>query len=235
MIRIGNPEFTNGEVRSHAQSVVWLPYSSLDIYEYALRFLKENKSPETLDVGKSSRQKHKEFLRHSKTYHTIDINDFGDYPSIVADLCDPQLKKKLKNRYDLIICSSILEHVYQPFQASENLLALLKPNGLIIGNVPFMFPRHCPEDLQYQDFWRFTPEAIGYLFREASYKYCVPTRGRVASAAIVLTTSYKYVFEKNFPKVSRGLSNLRSRGRHSYQTSSIDFLISKRPLIDLNS
>ena len=55
-----------------------------------------------------------------KTLHTLDLNDFGDYPSIVFDICS-ELDLELQEKYDKIICLAILEHVYNPFKAVENL------------------------------------------------------------------------------------------------------------------
>ena len=47
---------------------------------------------------------------------TLNVNDFGDYPDIIFDICD-KIDNSLIKKYDKIICLAILEHVYNPFQA----------------------------------------------------------------------------------------------------------------------
>ena len=49
----------------------------------------------------------------------ININDFGNYPDIVCDICDDNLEE-LYSKYDKIICIAVLEHVYNPFNAVKN-------------------------------------------------------------------------------------------------------------------
>ena len=69
----------------------------------------------------------------------LDLNKFQDYPDFQLDLSDPSLeieKTELNRKYDEIICLAVLEHVYNPFIALDN-LKMLKNNGVIYGYVPF--------------------------------------------------------------------------------------------------
>ena len=101
----------------------------------------------------------------SKTLDTLDINDFGEYPDIVFDLCD-KLDESLKEKYNKIICIAILEHVYNPFEAVQNLKSMLKPNGIIYGYVQYLYFYHAPKDLKFQDYFRFSKDALAYLFKD---------------------------------------------------------------------
>ena len=234
MIRIGNPTKSNQNIRQSVTKVNWMSSGSLNLKAVSLTKL-GSKNCAVLDIGKSSREDSDGIASLASIYHTLDINEFGDYPDILADLCDPDLKDKLKFRYELIICNSILEHVYDPKTATDNLLNLLSDDGVIIGSVPFLFPRHCPDDLHYQDFYRFTPEALGYLFREADFVYACPTRGRLGTSLLMLSFSYKYLFEERFPRAALRINHLLNKGRHSFQTSTIEFCISKKKLANLHS
>ena len=69
----------------------------------------------------------------SKNITTLDVNEFEDYPDIMFDLCD-ELPESFYNKYDKIVCIAILEHVYNPFKAIDNLKKMLKEQGTIFGS-----------------------------------------------------------------------------------------------------
>ena len=71
-----------------------------------------------------------------KSIETIDVNDYGNYPDIIFDLCSDDANE-LQNRYDKIICIAVLEHVYDPFKAINNLKTMLKDGGVLYGMVLF--------------------------------------------------------------------------------------------------
>lgn len=87
----------------------------------------------------------------------------GENVDVVVDLTAPlkQIKGALGGRtFDTIFCVSVLEHIPDVFSACRNIEQLLRPGGTIYISVPFVFRYHgYPGDL-----WRFTPEAILYLF-----------------------------------------------------------------------
>ena len=77
-----------------------------------------------LDVGQSSRD-HSALFKPQQLI-TIDVNQNSSSPvDIVDDICAPT--RLVDNSYDGIVCLSVLEHVYDPFSAAQNLHALLKP------------------------------------------------------------------------------------------------------------
>ena len=102
-----------------------------DFRERIVKFIDVN--DEVLDIGKSSRNYFNKI--NCKRIITLDMNQFEDYPDIVFDLCD-NLNDDLVEKFDKIICIAILEHVYNPFKAVENLKKILKPGGVIYGYVP---------------------------------------------------------------------------------------------------
>ena len=101
----------------------------------------------------------------SEKITTIDVNDFGDYPDIIYDICsDPD--ENLVEKFDKIICLAVLEHVYDPFAAVKNIRKMLKENGVLYGYVPYLFYYHAPRSLKYQDYFRFSKDALSYLFKD---------------------------------------------------------------------
>jgi SAM-dependent methyltransferase len=232
MITIGNPENLNDSLRIRVENHLHESSLKFDQSSYLEKIVK--KESRILDIGKSSRQLSTLLQKTSQVYETLDLNSFGDYPDIRADICNIQLSQDLNRRYDIIVCNSILEHCYDPITACKNLGNLLSDQGIIIGSVPFLFPRHCPNDLQYQDYFRFTPDSIAILFSEFDYTYTFSHRGRLTTALLVSSLSYKYFFEARFRTLSRHLNKLLKNGRHSRQTASFDFLISRYELRNFN-
>ena len=180
-----------------------------------------------LDCGKSLRNFFEAAQSKSKEILTTDINIFMDYPDIRADVCDKNKFTNYRNSFDVVVCFSLIEHTYNPFLACENLFEVCKPGGYIYGSAPFLFPRHSPNNLSYQDFFRFTRDAYAVLFPEAKSIVLYPLRGRFATALNVLTLRYRFSFEKNFPKFSKKVSQLLSRGNNVLQASGYAFIISK--------
>tara|TARA_A100001015_G_scaffold230320_1_gene260572 strand:- start:5549 stop:6112 length:564 start_codon:yes stop_codon:yes gene_type:complete len=133
---------------------------------------------EVLDIGKAMRNKHEKII--SKSLETLDVNDYGNYPDIVCDICSDVTP--LENKYDKIICIAILEHVYDPFKAVSNLRMMLKNGGRIFGMVPYLYHYHAPLDLKFQDYFRFSKDALAYLFKDFSEVELYPIRGRISSS-----------------------------------------------------
>ncbi len=180
-----------------------------------------------LDCGKSLRDSFESATLRYQEVKTIDINSFADYPDYLADICDFQQMKRFESSFDAIACFSLLEHCYNPFTACENLYSALKPNGVLVGSAPFLFPRHSPENLEYQDYFRFTRDAYAVLFPASKQIELFPLRGRIATSLNVLSTRYRFNFESLFPRLSSRVNSLSSSGRQALQTSGYGFIISK--------
>jgi len=90
--------------------------------------------------------------------HSLDIAPHWN-PTYVRDICDPLCVVDVPE-HDLILCTEVLEHVNQPFQAVKNLQLLVKPGGWIFGSTPMYVPVHAP----FPDNWRFTAMGLMTLF-----------------------------------------------------------------------
>ncbi len=190
--------------------------------DFRLRILQDiNQNDNILDVGKSMRNFFEKINCNSIT--TLDVNQFEDYPDIVFDLCD-QLPKDMEGRYDKIICLAVLEHVYNPFEAVENIRKMLKKNGIIYGYVPYLYKYHAPENLKFQDYFRFSKDALSYLFKNFSDVEIYPVRGRISAPInILIPNKIKNFFEKL--RINLLLDKLSSKKINAIQCSGYNFII----------
>ncbi len=65
--------------------------------------------------------------------------------------------------FDLVICTQVLEHCMNPWQAAREIRRILRPGGYLIASAPHVWFYH-PHPT---DHWRFTQEGLVHLCREA--------------------------------------------------------------------
>ena len=179
-----------------------------------------------LDIGKSMRDKFD--LISCKEKKTLDINIFDNYPDYQFDLSENYdlSKTDLNNKFDLIICLAVLEHVYNPFQAIQNLKTMIKPNGVLFGYVPFLYHYHAPKDLEFQDYFRFTKDSISYLLKDFKDVKLYPVRGRLSSSMHILFGS---IWKKSFEKIylNQLIDRFCSNKKNYSQCSGFNFIAYK--------
>ena len=81
-----------------------------------------------------------------------------DYPEF--DLCAPLGQHE---RFDVVICEQVLEHVLDPAAAAANLRDLCVPGGRVIVSTPFLIRVHELPAYGMPDLWRFTPRGLRVL------------------------------------------------------------------------
>ncbi len=114
----------------------------------------------------------KELLSEKKVaYRVLDYVDTY-HPDIVGDIQSLPLPDASE---EAIICLSVLEHVENPFKAAAELHRVLKPGGMCLISVPFLFYYHA-EKGYYGDYWRFTEDSLRLLFKPFSKFEICPVR-----------------------------------------------------------
>ncbi len=88
------------------------------------------------------------------TIETLDI-DPASGCTYIADLCRHN-EGIPEGRFDLVVCTEVLEHTRRPFEAAHELHRVLRPGGLLFLTVPFNFRIHGP----LPDCWRFTEHGL---------------------------------------------------------------------------
>jgi len=85
-----------------------------------------------------------------------------NYPEF--DLCAPL---EVEERFDVVICEQVLEHVTDPNAAAVNLRGLCRPGGSVIVSTPFLIKVHELPMYGMCDYWRFTPRGLRLLLENA--------------------------------------------------------------------
>jgi len=79
----------------------------------------------------------------------------------IADLCVDNSPQIPSDQFDMVLCTEVLEHTLQPFDAVREIHRILKRNGLVFVTAPFNFRIHGP----LPDCWRFTEHGLRALFK----------------------------------------------------------------------
>ncbi|MEX0759260.1 MAG: methyltransferase domain-containing protein [Tistlia sp.] len=98
----------------------------------------------------------------------MDLQDGGGV-DVVCDLRSPfeEIDAAVQGkRFDTIFSISVMEHVDDIFTAARNTSRLLEEGGHLFISVPFVFRHHGYPS----DYWRFTAEAVRFLFRDLDFE-----------------------------------------------------------------
>lgn len=111
-----------------------------------------------LDIAPQDHPGARPFFSPAIQIETLDI-DPASGATHIADLCNC-VDTVGADRYDFIVCTEVLEHTRQPFDAVNSIFSMLKPGGLAFVTTPFNFRIHGP----LPDCWRFTEHGLRELF-----------------------------------------------------------------------
>jgi hypothetical protein len=93
-----------------------------------------------------------------------------------------ELPSELEKRFDVVFNHTTLEHVFEVRKAFKNLC--LASRDIVIVVVPFCQKQHGKD--MYNDFWRFTPTCLRYLFKENGLEVIYEAQNQDENAAIYL-------------------------------------------------
>ena len=113
-----------------------------------------------LDIAPHDHEGATPFFSENIKVETFDINPHSgsDY---IGDICKHNNFIE-DERFDYIVCTEVLEHVLNPFEAVDEMYRLLKRGRYIFLTVPFNFRIHGP----LPDCWRFTVHGLKELFKQ---------------------------------------------------------------------
>ncbi len=122
----------------------------------------------------SESEKVKQEFKSFYPHWDIKTTDFYDKSTdILVDVCAKT--NPFKEKFDLIINQATLEHLYNPFQAMENLTGALNVNGIIVTHThpPRMAYHQYPRDYFrfMKDWWYDLPKYISGIELEEFYMY----------------------------------------------------------------
>ncbi|MGA8216487.1 MAG: methyltransferase domain-containing protein [Candidatus Sulfotelmatobacter sp.] len=94
-------------------------------------------------------------------------------PTIIADLnksfsCEngPDAMDRI-GTFDVVFCLEVMECIWNPLKALENLNLLLQKGGRLYISFPFVYPMHYPAG---HDFMRYTQEGVHKLLLESGFE-----------------------------------------------------------------
>lgn len=112
-----------------------------------------------LDVAPQDHEGARPYFKEA-TVESLDI-DAEAGATYTADICFTNDIIVPSSRFDVIVCTEVLEHTLQPFDAVAEIERMLAPEGLVFVSTPFNFRIHGP----LPDCWRFTEHGLRQLFR----------------------------------------------------------------------
>lgn len=112
-----------------------------------------------LDIAPQDHEGAEPFFKKTKI-ETLDISP-NARATFTADLCQNNKAQIPSNRYDYVVCTEVLEHTKQPFNAVKEIKRLLKKGGICFVSTPYDFRIHGP----LPDCWRFTEHGLRELFK----------------------------------------------------------------------
>jgi SAM-dependent methyltransferase len=112
-------------------------FIDINFYEFIKDFSLINKK--IVDIGITGHIKHIDNV----IIETIDI-DKNNNPTYICDITKNNSHIIESEKYDIAICTEVLEHVYNPLNAIEEVARITKKNGIIIFSTPYNFRIHGP-------------------------------------------------------------------------------------------
>jgi SAM-dependent methyltransferase len=132
------------------------------VKEVLLKYYKKREKLKILDVGCGNKPYKRIIENYCQVEEYIGIDYYNaKYADIELDLN----KEKIPfpdDYFDLILCTDVLEHLYNPIFVINEMRRVVKNNGFLIISTPFLFPIH---DKNY-DYFRYTDLFYKRLFDE---------------------------------------------------------------------
>ena len=143
---------------------------------------RESKTPKILVIGGGEEGYGTEELWRSQN---CEIVSFDIYATDTTDVvCDAHYMPFKSNSYDGVWIQAVLEHVVEPSKVVSEIYRVLKANGIVYAETPFMQQVH---EGAY-DFTRYTMLGHRYLFKD----FDMVRMGGNKGPEVVLTWSFRY-------------------------------------------
>ena len=153
-----------------------------------------------LDIG-CGQSPYRYLLNAAKTeYKGIDVVEASsfDYKNNDITLFDGEIIPFEDNTFDAIICTEVLEHVFNYQTLVDEMYRVCKPNATLIITIPFSARYHY---IPY-DFFRYTPSALEKIFSKFSKTEIRPRGTDVLSiCAKIIVLFFRNIIPNSLIKV----------------------------------
>lgn len=85
-----------------------------------------------------------------------------DYEILDLPEYNLNIKNRVYKKANIIFCLEVMEYIYNPVEAINNLALLLEKGGILYISFPFIYPQHNPTE---RDFLRYTPVGVEKLLK----------------------------------------------------------------------
>ena len=131
---------------------------------------------------------YKKYLSYNK-YQILDIKKRKD----IDYNMDIHKTNIANNSFDTIIATEVFEHLYNPFQACNEIHRILKPKGYLIASTRFIYHYHGEPN----DYFRFTEFGLKRMFKNYKSIKIIPLGNRLMSILDIISTKntfFKVIF-----------------------------------------
>jgi SAM-dependent methyltransferase len=182
-----------------------------NIYSHILNAAKQYAKGDLIDLGCGTKPYELVFTPYINSYFGVDFeptmdSNFGE--STKADLYANCISTGIEaEKYDTLLSTQVLEHVFETQEFVKESYRLLKPNGIGIFTVPFSWQLHS----EPYDYYRFTCYSLEKLFIDAGFQILSiePMEGAYATLKQMKIISLYFQPKKNiFTKVFQRIRNL---------------------------
>jgi SAM-dependent methyltransferase len=173
--------------------------SAVRCFETMKRLLLERSAtPVVLLVGGGIRGKGMSALTGESAIRLINVDPSPD--SAASVFCDGHDLPFRDGSIDAVVAQAVLEHVADPWRCVEEIHRVLKPNGIVYAETPFMQQVH----LHGYDFTRFSHMGHRRLFR----RFGEIESGAVAGPGTALAWAWRYFLASwtRSPRVAKALA-----------------------------
>ena len=164
--------------------------------------LEGNASARILVIGGSIAGQGFEILSENSALELVETDvSFG--PRVIM-ICDAHDLPFVDDSFDVVIAQAVLEHVVDPFRCVSEIFRVLREDGLVYAETPFMQQVHGGK----YDFMRFTYRGHRRLFRKFEEIHA----GIIGGPGMALAWSWQY-FLRSFARSARTQMYLAMLGR----------------------
>jgi SAM-dependent methyltransferase/uncharacterized protein YbaR (Trm112 family) len=164
------------------------------------RLLERSAAPVVLLVGGGIRGKGMSALTSERAIRLINVDPSPD--STASVFCDGHDLPFKDQSIDAVVAQAVLEHVADPQRCVEEIHRVLKPDGIVYAETPFMQQVH----LHGYDFTRFSHMGHRRLFR----RFAEIESGAVAGPGTALAWAWRYFLASwtRSPRIAKVLALL---------------------------
>ncbi len=107
---------------------------------------------------------------HSNVYLSKAKEKNPDVKFFKADLLDKKMWINLRNLFDSVIASEVIEHIEDDLKSLKTIFTVLKPNGVLVLTVPAFNLLYSPLDKKIGHFRRYSKKSIRAVIEDAGFK-----------------------------------------------------------------